>query len=78
MSRFEHKSIEWLANRVVKIQARIEDRTIKSECALAAENRPDEKLVKELSAQLFVLTETDPQGYIDWSIKNKNIFKGGN
>ena len=78
MSRFEHKSIAWLANRVVKIQARIEDRTIKSERALAAENRSDEKLVKELSAQLFVLTETDPQGYIDWSIKNKNIFMGGN
>jgi hemerythrin superfamily protein len=77
MSRFEHKSIEWLADRVVKINARIADRTIKFERALAAENRSDEKLVKELSEQLFVLSETDPQRYIDWSIKNKNIFMGG-
>ena len=78
MSRFEHKSIEWLADRVVKINARIADRTIKFERTLAAENRSDEKLVKELSEQLFVLTETDPQRYIDWSIKNKDIFMGGN
>jgi hypothetical protein len=78
MNQFEQKSLEWLGDQYIKIDSRIADRTRKSERQLIRDNMPDEKLLGDVSTQLNVLQREDTQGFIEWAVKNKTHFQGGN
>ena len=78
MNQFEQKSLEWLGDQYIKIDSRIADRTRKSERQLTRDNTPDEKLLEEISTQLNVIQKDDMRGFMDWAIKNKTHFQGGN